>query len=166
MKTLAQLLGAAHDVENYKVTPSRKKSLGRFKQDMTAKGIDIRAHRYVADIDASPGWFSYQEGVSPTLTRSRGGTDGFYFSKWNMMMTTTDMGLLQGFSRQEIGKLQKCGVTDTQLGQMFGNGFSKNSLERIIGRATLAADLLVKFKDPWSGDELTAERNREPDDEG
>ena len=97
------------------------------------------------------------EGVSPTLTVSRGTNDGFYLSKWGRMMSVTDVGLLQGYSRQEVGKLKACGLTKAQLGKMFGNGFSKNSLERILGRAMIAADLLAKFKDQWSGDKLVAE---------
>ena len=79
--------------------------------------------------------------MSPTLTRSRAATGGYFLTKYMRMQSTSEIARLQGFPL-----LRRAGATDRQLRQMLGNAMTVPILAR-VSRMALAAIGLINLKD-------------------
>ena len=142
----------------YPTSQVQRLNLDKFRAERKKEGVtDIRQKSYGLDLDSSPGWFTWHENMIPTLTSSRGGGVGMFLTRHNRFTTARDMGLLQGFKHHEINQILGCQISETQAGKMFGNGYSRCSVERILGRCLLSTGLLSSFLDRWSGAVLLAE---------
>ena len=94
---------------------------------------------YCLDICAST---SYGDTImiekSPTLTRNRAGSGGYYLSAWSRMMTVTDICRLQGFPTS----MKRGQATDRQFLEMLGNAMTVTVLARIQRMVLGAAGFL------------------------
>ncbi len=94
---------------------------------------------YCLDIGASE---SYGDTImiekSPTLTRHRAGSGGYYLSAWSRMMTVTDICRLQGFPTS----MKRGQATDRQFLEMLGNAMTVTVLARIQRMVLGAAGFL------------------------
>ena len=84
---------------------------------------------YVIDIAASEQFArSYMEERSPTLTRARAGSGGYYLTAWRRLMTTREIAKLQGFP----GDIKRGQATERQFRQMCGNAMTTTVVARVL----------------------------------
>ena len=67
----------------------------------------------------------------PCLTRTRAGSGGYWITKVNGLLTTSEMLRLQGLPECLITIAETAGVSERQLCQMIGNAMSANVLVTI-----------------------------------
>ena len=93
--------------------------------------------------------------MSPTLTRCRVGTGGYFVTKYMRMLSTAEIAKLEGSPH-----IRRAGATHRQLRQMLGNAMTVPLLAR-ASRKALAAIGLVNLKDaPDPLNQVIADRGR------
>jgi hypothetical protein len=91
-------------------------------------------------VDAQSSQVNYQYNGIPCLTQARGKTLSHWKLQSGTFFSLTELCRLQGLSDQEIGQINLSAVTQTQLGGLLGNSFSKSVVQRILVRALRAAE--------------------------
>ena len=104
------------ELEN-KLAPGRLKALRAAMADIRKRGLDPYSENFVIDIDS--GRFenskTWKQGLSKTLTRSRGGSGGPWLSKRARRTSLQELARFQGLNL-EAWKLD--GISDCQVGKM------------------------------------------------
>ena len=95
---------------------------------------------YQVGVDAQSSQVNYQYNGIPCLTQARGKTLSHWKLQSGTFFSLTELCRLQGLSDQEIGQINLSAVTQTQLGGLLGNSFSKSVVQRILVRALRAAE--------------------------
>ena len=78
----------------------------------------------------------------PCITKSRGGSNGFYVISLSRFMTIYEIGAFQGIPSWVIDRLLRRGITKVHLGRALGDAMSLNVLMRVLPRALRAGGLL------------------------
>lgn len=88
----------------------------------------------------------------PCITKSRGGSNGFYVISLSRFMTIYEIGAFQGVPSWVIDRFLRKGITKAQLGRALGDAMSLNVLMRVLPRALRAGGLLPNWvpSDVWS----------------
>ena len=124
---------------------------------------DWRSTTIFVDAQAGRKFVSSQQGCCPCITRSRGGTRGFYMIGKDRWMTIREIAALQGLPSWVVDRFLQKGVSETVLGRALGDAMSLHVLLRILPRALLTSGLLkVLPKDVWA--EVATDGLRMPDE--
>ena len=99
---------------------------------------------------------NWQLDISPTLTRTRAGSNGFFITNLERMMTTDEMLALQGFPKgrltwQNLRTDQNRKVTNRQFNLMIGNTMAVPVIGRVILELFKTIGILpANARDPWA----------------
>ncbi len=139
---------------------SIRHDISQFKEKY---GDKLEKTWYVVDVHSSDDDQSCQLGVSPCITRARGGAGGHYVPRLGRCFTLKEIGLLQGLPRKIVANMvSQGGVSKRQVGLAIGDAMSVNVLMRLMPRALYSAGLLpAKVPDLWqaAGDNPRGGRN-------
>ena len=96
--------------------------------EIIAQGGNVN-QMWVIDITPGEKWgVAYQLECTPTLTKTRANSQGFFLLKYMRMTTTDELKRLQGFPVS----LPKFPASDSQLRQMLGNAMTLPVLARVV----------------------------------
>ena len=95
---------------------------------------------YQVGVDAQSSQVNYAYNGIPCLTFRAAKTLSHWKLQSGTFFSLTELCRLQGLSDQEIGQINLSAVTQTQLGGLLGNSFSKSVVQRILVRALRAAE--------------------------
>jgi hypothetical protein len=116
------------------------------------------------DAQAGQPFTSSQLRVCPCITKSRGGTHGFYIISLRRWMTIHEIAGFQGMPTWITDRFLQRGVSEVVLGRALGDAMSLNILMRILPRALMASGVLTKLpQDVWEDAEATSSTDRMPD---
>ena len=116
-----------------------------FRSAWKNNSVDPRKMPVAVDVDCSMKWASHQINKIPTLTRSRGGSGGFWLSNRGRKMTITELMRVTGVRPSELTGYQLL-VTQKQLGQMLGNSVPVPLMQAVLLNALKAAGLISSSK--------------------
>jgi DNA (cytosine-5)-methyltransferase 1 len=110
-------------------------------------GHDPFDEPWVIDCDSSAARCHAVRGVSPCITRSRGGSGGHWVTKRGQRMTVDEAMRLQGW----MGPFARV-LPAQQMGRHLGNAMSANVVERLLCRLLPAMDLWPAglLEDRWA----------------
>ena len=94
---------------------TNKKNIEECTQIMERQGIDLKNDFSFLDADCSEEYRNFKEKISPTITRSRGSTGGFYMPTKERKMTVDELLRWQGF-RPKTVKWKKAGLSKSGIG--------------------------------------------------
>merc|ERR1712218_402740 len=115
------------------------------------QGHDPKNGTFILDCDSSPGWATFNKGVSPCLTESR--YAGHWLTDREGRMTTNDMLRLQGVDPTTV-KFDD----NNDVRRLIGRAMSLNVFERILTRALDSAQIRPMTKpDRWESGEAVRE---------
>ena len=114
--------------------------------------VDWSMHTIFVDAQAGAGFRSAKDMEVPCITKSRGGSNGFYVISLSRFMTIYEIGAFQGVPSWVIDRLLRRGITKVHLGRALGDAMSLNVLMRVIPRALRAGGLLPNWvaSDVWA----------------
>jgi len=114
--------------------------------------VDWPTHTIFVDAQAGAGFRSAKDMEVPCITKSRGGSNGFYVISLSRFMTIYEIGAFQGIPSWVIDRLLRRGITKVHLGRALGDAMSLNVLMRVLPRALRAGGLLPNWvpSDVWA----------------
>ena len=128
------------ELRNYTIWNKKVKKMGN----------DLKASTFIMDLGAGKSFAQCMQDKSPCITRTRGGSGGFFISNQNRYMNLHEIGRLQGFTTKEVDAIIESGASEKQIGAAFGNAMNKMVLDRLVPKVIWAAGLCdEKMEDPW-----------------
>ena len=109
----------------------------------------------VVDIDAGAAFSQWQYHKSPTLTRTRSRSGGFWLSTHERRMTQDEMMKIQGLTLHSFGDYFELGITRAAVNTAIGNAMSCNIIERLCCKALCTVALVEEpMADRWEDPEF------------
>ena len=105
------------------------------------KKVDPRKVPVSVDVDCSRKFANYAINELQTLTRSRGGSRGFWISSRGRKMTISELLKVSGFEPNEVEGYKEAGVADNNLGAMLGNSVPVPLMQAVLASALDASGL-------------------------
>ena len=134
---LAMVYDQNHEVQpitdNYKLGKTATANITRCISDMNSSGVPANSD-FVIDIGAGRGTIMYYNKM-PTITRSRGQSLGYIFTKFGTRISLPELMRCQGFKPEQ---LQWKNLPTSAVGAMVGNAMSVNVVKHLL-RANLAS---------------------------
>jgi site-specific DNA-cytosine methylase len=116
------------------------------------------------DAQAGQPFASSQHRTCPCITKSRGGSRGFYILSARRWMTIHEIAGFQGMPSWVTDRFLQKGISEAILGRALGDAMSLNVLMRVLPRALLMSGVLnVLPNDLWEGAVLTFGKRHMPD---
>eukprot|EP00974_Lingulodinium_polyedra_P123308 11186279-Lingulodinium_polyedra.AAC.1 len=113
--------------KKFPTAPVARKKVQTILAELKAEGLRPESLPVVIDCSANnPRWVINR---TPCLTATRAATGGFYVTCVKRMCTTDELFRLQGFDPSQI---ITTGLSQSQLGRLIGNAFTKTVVERLL----------------------------------
>jgi len=111
-------------------------------------GLDPNKVTIMVDVDASEKFRQWRVLESPSITRTRAKSGGWYLSTHNRRTCTEELMKLQGMKPESVGEYTK--YPRTEINAAVGNAMSVNVLERLLPRVAFASGAMAgEIPDKW-----------------
>ena len=135
---LSAIYDAPHDqipiTDNHVLGKTATENITASCQSITSAGLVAEDYDFVIDVHAGRGGCLTFD-CMPTITRSRGASRAYVFTRWGTRVSLSELMRCQGFVPEDV---RLASVTERQAGEMIGNAMSINVLQHVI-RANLHA---------------------------
>lgn len=134
VQTKAPKLADIYDVEHpneldvEQTTGTAAHNVERSLKSIYASGLQPSEHDFMVDIGAGRGRFLRHDAL-PTITKSRGGSLAYYFTRFSSRITLEGLMKAQGF---DIRPIKYASLSPSKSGAMIGNAMSMNVVKAVF----------------------------------